>query len=491
MSHPHNVTISASHDSPVGDGSTERRRQDSSDITQMEFEVDSPLQDASSSRMRTINSILVVLAAFLAMFTTCGLNFAFGVYQELYESMSASDDPNPFTGASPAQIGLIGTLAVSLMSLGAPLASAWCKSYSPRTITLVGGVIFAIANVLASFSQKLWQFMLTQGILLGLGTCLTYIPAVTVSPGWFNKHRGLAIGIVTSGTGVGGVAWAPTLRALNESIGFRNTLRFTGGISFLLVGFSSIMLRWEPETEQRNRIEIQSSQSRFFVPLINWRVARSRKFIAQCMSAGLQGAAYYAPVYFFSSYARTLGYSAATGATFIALSNAASAIGKVVIGFTADRVGRMNMLLFCTLVSAAVAFGLWLPSTLYGGDGKGKVLFVTFTILYGIFAGAYISLLPTVLVELFGVQHFVSVNGFLYMVRGITSLIGTPVAGALISGSSVSTDSAGMSKSYMKTTILIGALLAGATLGVTWARIEAALGLGIGRHGLSRIEWRA
>ncbi|KAH8810675.1 putative MFS monocarboxylate transporter [Xylogone sp. PMI_703] len=484
MSHSHSTeSVDTTVNNVVEDRGTE-----SPQMAQMAVEDETPQPDSLSPKMRKINSVLVVLAAFLAMFTTCGLNFAFGVYQELYESMSIAHDPNPFTGASPARIGLIGTLAVSLMSLGAPLASAWCKSYSPRTINLVGGLIFALANVLASFSQKLWQFMLTQGILLGVGTCLTYIPAVTVSPGWFNKHRGLAVGIVTSGTGVGGVAWAPTLRALNASIGFRNTLRFTGAVSFLLIALSSTMLRWEPETERRNRVEQQATRSRFFVPLINWRVARSRKFIAQCISAGLQGAAYYAPVYFFSSYARTLGYSAATGAILIALSNAASAIGKVIVGFVADRVGRMNALLFCTFVSAAIAFGLWLPSCLSGGDRKGRTLFVTFTILYGVFAGAYISLLPTVLVELFGVQHYTSVNGFLYGVRGITSLIGTPVAGVLIRGGS---ESVGMSKSYTKTTILIGALLAGATVGVTWARVEAALGLQIGTRGSRRIEWRA
>lgn len=101
------------------------------------------------------------------MFTCCGINFAFGVYQELYETMSRSSSENPFTNATPAQIDLIGTLAISLMTLGAPFASAWCKTYSPRTITFAGGVMFALSNVLASLGQKLWHFILTQGILLG------------------------------------------------------------------------------------------------------------------------------------------------------------------------------------------------------------------------------------------------------------------------------------------------------------------------------------
>jgi tryptophan-rich sensory protein len=89
--------------------------------------------------------MLVVLASFLLTFTGCGLNFAFGVYQELYESLD-----RPFENATPAQIDLIGTLGVSLMTISAPFASAWTKSYSPRTITLVGAFGFATANGLAS-----------------------------------------------------------------------------------------------------------------------------------------------------------------------------------------------------------------------------------------------------------------------------------------------------------------------------------------------------
>ena len=124
------------------------------------------------------------------------------------------------------------------MTIGAPYASAWTKSYSSRTITFIGAVLFALANVLASFGQALWHFQLTQGLLLGCGTCLAYMPAVTVPPGWFNERRGLAMGIVLSGTGIGGTLWAPVLRALNAEIGFKNTLRLTGALSFLLVAGS-------------------------------------------------------------------------------------------------------------------------------------------------------------------------------------------------------------------------------------------------------------
>lgn len=377
----------------------------------------------------------------------------------------------PFANATPAQIDLIGTLGVSLMTIGAPYASAWTKSYSPRTMVLIGGLLFALANVLASFSQYLWQFILTQGVLLGFGTCLTYIPAVTVAPGWFRERRGLAMGIVLSGTGIGGALWAPVLRALNASVGFRNTLRLTGGLSFLLIAASGWILRWHPEIEARNRLETLPGQSRLRPPLANWQVVKSRMFLAQAAGAIFQAAAYYTPVYFISTYARTLGYSSAAGANFIALSNGTSACGKVVLGYVADRLGRLNVLLMCTGLSAVSTLGLWFPSTNTTDRGAGMALFAIYVVMYSVTAGAYVALFPTVLIELFGVQHFASVNGLLYMLRGLGTLAGTPGAGALIRNRSEPGVRSKMA--FTNPSLLIGSLLASATIGCVWVRIEA------------------
>jgi hypothetical protein len=49
-------------------------------------------------------AVIICMASFAVIFTACGTNFAFGVYQELYQSMSA-EPGNPFSGASPADIG--------------------------------------------------------------------------------------------------------------------------------------------------------------------------------------------------------------------------------------------------------------------------------------------------------------------------------------------------------------------------------------------------
>jgi hypothetical protein len=112
---------------------------------------------------------------------TCSLIFAFGVYQALYEGL-AKQPSNPFTGSSTALISLIGILAIALMTIGGPFVVLWAKIYSPQIVISAGGVVFGVAFILASFSQYTWQFALTQGVLAGTGTCMSYVPMTAVAP---------------------------------------------------------------------------------------------------------------------------------------------------------------------------------------------------------------------------------------------------------------------------------------------------------------------
>jgi MFS family permease len=156
---------------------------------------------------------LIVLSCLTLTFTGCGFNFAFGVYQDLYETLGGT-----FKDATPGEIDFIGTLAASLMTIGAPFASSWTETYGPRPVTVLGDVLFAVASISALFGTRLWHFQLSQGLLQGCAACLAYIPAVTVSPSFFNARKGLAMGIILSGTGLGGMAWAPILRYLITAI---------------------------------------------------------------------------------------------------------------------------------------------------------------------------------------------------------------------------------------------------------------------------------
>jgi MFS family permease len=382
---------------------------------------------------------------------------------------------NPFTGVSQSAIGLIGTLSVAFMQIGAPLASAWVKRFSPRVVLFSSGVLYLVACLSASYSTKLWHFMLTQGFLLGISSCLALITAVTVTPTWYTKRRGLAMGIVLSGTGIGGLVWAPAIQAMNDRLGFRVALRINGAVAIAVLTASTFVLDWDDASKARLKRENTLAKRTlladlFQIPLVNWRVARSKAFVAQAIGTTFHGMAYYIPLFFFSSYAQSLNYSAVAGANFIAINNACNALGKIVIGFLADRyLGRINTLALTTLVSAVGTAAFWIPSTLTRGIPESRGLFIAFSITYGTFASAYVSLFPASLVELFGPAQYASVNGLLYMLRGFGGLAGAPLGAALIRGSPGAT----RQHAYWTPSILTASLLAAATAAVVWVLYEA------------------
>ena len=118
------------------------------------------------------------------------------------------------------------------------------------------------------------------------------------------------------------------------------------------------------------------------------------------------------------------------------------------MGFIADVAGRQNTLVLSVLGSAITVVAFWLSSA-SGGDAA---LWITFVVSYGLFAGGissskqnarqsfadgnlgYNSLFPTTVIEVFGAQAYASVNGFIYFIRGLGALWGSPVGGALVAG---------------------------------------------------------
>ena len=130
-----------------------------------------------------------------------------------------------------------------------------------------------------------------------------------------------------------------------------------------------------------------------------------------------------------------------------------NAIFKIILGYGADKVGKLNMLVTCSLLSAISIFALWFIPT--------PGTFVSFVVLFGVFSGVIISLLPASLMDLFGPQHYHSTSGFMYFVRGVGSLLGSPIAGLFINSRSnnvLQTSDYRGTIIYNGLTLLVGAL---------------------------------
>lgn len=72
-----------------------------------------------------------------------------------------------------------------------------------RVMLIAGNFLVVFGIMMLSLSTTYWQVFLSQGICMGLGAGLLYIPSLALVGIWFDKKRAIALGIVMSGIAVG------------------------------------------------------------------------------------------------------------------------------------------------------------------------------------------------------------------------------------------------------------------------------------------------
>jgi MFS family permease len=112
--------------------------------------------------------------------------------------------------------------------LMAPVATKTCRHFHIK-FTLAAGILCMSGGfIAASFTNHIWQLFLSQGVLVGMGCGLIYVPSLPIVSQWFGKRRGLANGITSAGSGIGGVSMSFAIQAIIERLGVAWALRITG-----------------------------------------------------------------------------------------------------------------------------------------------------------------------------------------------------------------------------------------------------------------------
>ncbi|KZF19992.1 major facilitator superfamily protein [Xylona heveae TC161] len=398
--------------------------------------------------------IIVLFSSFMTAFQTIGINQSYGVFQGYY--IASNGGPDAVITAKQAQnkalVAFVGTLGAGLTWAGSIFVNPlMARSKDLRQITLTGAALMSLGYGLAGSCSQIWQLILCQGFLYGIGSSMLYFPILSVAPEYFDSRRGAAMGFILSGAGVGGLVMAPVIRVLLDHIGIRWTLR---ALCFINLAIAlPIGLSASPSRSSRQRPS-----------LVNISLAKKPAFTLQALAALLQASGNFVPLNFLPEFSTALGYTAGFGAALLALSNGVNTASRIAMGFTADKAGRQNTLVLSVLGSAVSVFAFWMSSL----DGS-KALWITFVVAYGILAGGYNALFPTTITEVFGIQAYASVNGFIYFVRGLGAFFGTPVGG-IIMGSHGSNSSVITLKDYRKLIWYDGALLLGSSLCVMAVR---------------------
>ncbi|KAK6855702.1 hypothetical protein PG995_007853 [Apiospora arundinis] len=286
---------------------------------------------------------ICVVAQFLINGFTWGVAASYSVYLSHYLSHGL------FSEARPLDYAFVGGFNFAFALLVAPLATSLAQRYGARAPMLGGVVLLPAGFVAASFARRVWHLYLSQGLCVGLGIGLVYIPAAAI-PGQRPLRRGL---------GRRGLAVCFATRAMLDGIGYVWSLRVTAAVVFVANLAATLLMRSrDAEIRPDSRALPFGLLARSYPArlLLGWSFVSMFGYITLMFSL--------------SDYAKAaLGRSDGDAATVPALLNLGAALGRPLIGYASDRLGRVQVAGVLTFACGVLIFGLWLPFTAYPALG--------------------------------------------------------------------------------------------------------------------------
>ncbi len=372
-------------------------------VEQYASEVNAPrsTSQAPDGQVDSPQAWRVAIASSAVVAVSFGTVYTFGAF---FDAMA--DEFDSGLGATSIVFGI-----TAFLFFGTGAASGFLADrFGARPLVWVGGAMFAIGLFLTSRVDALWQGYLTYGIGAGLGGGLFVAPVFAMVAGWFDRHRGIAQGIVATGSGIGTLILLPLAERLIDDTGWRDTyvvLAAVSAVTFLVGGFFLARPPVEP-------VEVPMAHLK--------RTLRTPAFRRFGICGALQSGSMLSAFAFIVPFADDQGVSSSTAALLVGLIGASSIVGRLVLTGFSSRVGPVRMLQMAFLVQP-VAFVIWLSA------GSSVTLLVLFVLVLGVAYGGYVALVPLVAAHLFGVRGLGAIMGWGFLAGGVGSLIVPPVVG--------------------------------------------------------------
>ena len=362
---------------------------------------------------------MVVACSLLSLFVGGCVFFGFTAYFEPLRKEF---------GWSYAQISLAIGLRGLEMSIFAPLAGLLTVRFGPRKLIFCGIITLGAGVLLLSQTQSLTMFYLSFLVIALGGAGCTAVVTMTAVANWFSRRVGLALGIVGSGAGAGGLV-VLLIVYLIEVYQWRTTLVIMG-IGLWAVGIPlSLIIRNRPEDygcgPDGSTLPSSSKQSDNIMGSeveISFReILKIKPFLYLNIVEAVRLLTITTVILHIMPYMSSLGVSRPTSALVAAAIPIIGIIGRFGFGWLSDLIEKRYVLMvtFSLLTMAMLVFSLLDFSWLV----------IPFLLFFPLGHGGSMVLRGSILREYFGRKSFGKMMGILMGVGSLGGIIGPTVAG--------------------------------------------------------------
>ncbi|KAH8880812.1 MFS general substrate transporter [Thozetella sp. PMI_491] len=352
---------------------------------------------------------LVVLGAWCTSFCSFGWLNSVGVFQEYYAS-------GPLRGYSSSTIAWIPSLQVFFMMAMGPIVGKLFDKYGPRYLILGGTFLHVFGLMMASLSTEYYQLLLSQGICSAIGVSAIFQPSLGCIMGWFHKKRGIAYGILATGSSLGGVIFPIMLNQLIPSVGYGWAMRISAFLILFLLIIANLTVKARHPPRPGNLSKEQMT-----------RPFKETPFLFLMGGMFLLTFGIYVPINYLPSQAISAGIDPGFAPYLVAILNAASLFGRLTSGFASDKIGKFNTFSISCYVTGILVLALWIPAA---NSHSG---IIAFSALFGFFSGAYVSLIGALVAQISPLPEIGYRTGLVFLISALPGLVTSPVAGAILS----------------------------------------------------------
>ncbi|MFQ5827398.1 MAG: MFS transporter [Dehalococcoidia bacterium] len=368
----------------------------------------------------------VIVAASLAVIAvSVGITQSFGIFFKPLISEF---------GWSRAQVSLAFSLSFLSQGVFALGAGALSDRYGPKRVLVVSGLIFALGNILMFGVHALWQFYLVYGLIHGMGRSGHYSTVVSTVPRWFTEKRGLALGIMLSGGGVGNTLFPPLSQYLITAFGWRLAFVLVGLIAGVVIVAAAQFIKYSP----REAGLVPYGEAAVPEPTavgvglpetggggasgLSFRGALSTRALWLVLVAGiLSNVAIQMTYVHLVAHATDVGLSAAFAASLFIIIGGFNIVGKLSMGIFSDRFGRKAALVIC--------FGLGAMAMLWLTQARTPWMFYAFATGFGFAYAGWIPQFPALMGDLFGLGSLGALVGAVSLANTLGSSTGAYLGG--------------------------------------------------------------
>ena len=331
------------------------------------------------------------------------------------------------------------SLFLILYGIICPFAGSIVDRFGPRRVLVLGSLLWGTGLALCSLIHSWGQFYIFFGVIAAIGAGFTgWVPTATVIQNWFAEKRGLAIGVLSSGIGIGIFVWIPTIQYLINGIGWRMAYRVMAFfIPLVVITMTIIFLKKPPRRTSSTPTEQETYYAMMRNPLIVdlkwasrswtlWQAIFTKQFWTAGVSfffSGLvtQSIFTHHVAFFVDEGLETLFVSYIVG-----MIGVVSIAGKILWGTLSDRIGRE---ITYTLVIACCICGISLLITFPIFSSPYIPYF--YAVFFGMGYAGLAVLPPLIMADFFEGPAYGSIFGTIWALNSVAMAFGAWFGGFL------------------------------------------------------------